>query len=189
MRVEIKRKFLHILLTSYPLFYAKSDNFTRLHIEITIGFIIVWCMSEWLRVNYKLVHAPTYILLKHMTRKKDDVLTSGFKTPNWLIGYLIPSMLFSQIHIINGVCVLCFGDTAASLFGKIGQRKSLQGSISGFIVSSIFCYIFTNSILLALGASFVGMLIEYMTLNIKDNYVVPLGGSIGSYMISLIKVQ
>jgi dolichol kinase len=187
MNTEIKRKVLHLILTSYPLWYISSSNFLELHITTTLALLVTWCLSEILRTHYKFRLSPTYILLKHMTRKRVDALSIGFKTPNWLIGYLIPSVIFSPTDVINGVCVLCFGDAAASLFGKKGERKSFQGSLIGFLVSLSFCFMFTSDLRRALGASFWGMLVEHLSQGINDNYTVPTGGSFGSYLFSLMK--
>jgi dolichol kinase len=122
-----------------------------------------------------------------MTRKNADVLSMSFKIPNWLIAYFLLGIIASSTHFINGVCVLCFGDSAASLLGKRGSRKSFQGSLAGFLVAFIFCFIFTRDALLALGASLFGMTVEYLARGINDNYVVPLGGGVGSYLLSLIR--
>jgi dolichol kinase len=181
MNSELKRKTLHLALTGFPLAFYRIADFRLSYVLMVCGMGILWYCSEYIRIRLRSDKILTAILIRHMTRKSSDVTSIPLKHPNWLYAYMAIGILFSTPHIVNGVCVLTFGDAAASLLGKPGVKRSLRGTLAGFGVAVLACYLFSGVLVTALGASLLGMAAEAVPTRVKDNYTVPIFAALGSW--------
>ena len=101
------------------------------------------------------------------------------------------SLLFPIKIALLSIVVLSIGDGVSTLAGRAFGRtklfhnstKSWEGSLSGFVVSSFVCALFVSP-LVAIIASFIGMLVESLNTRINDNVSVPFAVAIVSYGLS-----
>ncbi|MGD0159809.1 MAG: haloacid dehalogenase-like hydrolase [Candidatus Bathyarchaeia archaeon] len=99
----------------------------------------------------------------------------------YAFGILFTLLLFPRPASYAAIVIFVFGDSAASIFGKMFGRnvlafnkgKTLEGSLFGFVFAFSAAVFFVNPFIAASGAA-AAMLIETLPLPINDNLVLPL---------------
>ncbi|MFH0889848.1 MAG: diacylglycerol/polyprenol kinase family protein [Candidatus Aenigmatarchaeota archaeon] len=105
------------------------------------------------------------------------------------IGFI--ALLFPEKIAAISIIVLSVGDGISTLAGRAlghvrifyNKSKSVEGSVSGFIASSVVCALITN-IPVAIFASFVGMVVESLDIDVNDNATIPFAVAIIIYVLS-----
>lgn len=101
------------------------------------------------------------------------------------------ALLFPAGVAAISIIVLSVGDGISTLVGRSmganrlfhNKSKSWEGSLSGFIASTAACAFVTN-LPMAAFASFVGMLVESLSVKINDNLSVPFAVGFSVYLVS-----
>ncbi|MFX1521147.1 MAG: hypothetical protein ACFFCD_14640 [Promethearchaeota archaeon] len=174
---EVLRQSIHIsaFLTLFMWMVSPLLSFSLLF-SLTVAYIF----SESLRMDGLFIF-PVERFVQYLGRKEE--LHLFVVNPLYLvIGILTPLLLFAPPISYVAVTVLAFGDSISTIVGlKLGRHhipynktKSLEGSISGFIVSAFISSLFVSPIF-AIIAALSGMIIESLSLPLNDNVSVPLG--------------
>jgi len=173
---EVKRQLVHMsgffavfLWTISPL----------LSFTILFSLCIAYIFSESLRMDGLFIF-PVERIVQYLGRKEE--LHLFVVNPLYLvIGILTPLLVFAPPISYVAVTVLVFGDSISTIVGlKLGRHyipynktKSLEGSISGFIVASIMSSLFISPFF-AIIAALSGMIIESLPIPVNDNISIPL---------------
>lgn len=179
--VEIKRKFLHLILGIILVTLLMFGFIGVLHVFIlTIIVIIIPLVNK----RYKVPGMDWF--LKNFERDENLKIFPGKGFIFYLIGSLLVLLLFPKDIALPAILVLAFADSIGHLFGmRFGRirhpfvsTKFLEGWIvglaSGFIGALIFVPWHE-----ALAASFFAMLVEGIEVKIgadevDDNLIIPL---------------
>ena len=179
--VEIKRKFLHLILGIILVTLLMFGFIGVLHVFIlTIIVIIILLVNK----RYKVPGMDWF--LKNFERDENLKIFPGKGFIFYLIGSLLVLLLFPKEIALPAILVLAFADSIGHLFGlRFGRirhpfvsTKFLEGWIvglaSGFIGALIFVPWHE-----ALAASFFAMLVEGIEVKIgaeevDDNLIIPL---------------
>ena len=183
--VEIKRKFLHLILGIILVTLLMFGFIGVLHVFIlTIIVIIIPLVNK----RYKVPGMDWF--LKNFERDENLKIFPGKGFIFYLIGSLLVLLLFPKEIALPAILVLAFADSIGHLFGlRFGRirhpfvsTKFLEGWIvglaSGFIGALIFVPWHE-----ALAASFFAMLVEGIEVKIgadevDDNLIIPLVAAI-----------
>ena len=183
--VEIKRKFLHLILGIILVTLLMFGFIGVLHVFIlTIIVIIILLVNK----RYKVPGMDWF--LKNFERDENLKIFPGKGFIFYLIGSLLVLLLFPKEIALPAILVLAFADSIGHLFGlRFGRirhpfvsTKFLEGWIvglaSGFIGALIFVPWHE-----ALAASFFAMLVEGIEVKIgadevDENLIIPLVAAI-----------
>jgi len=139
---EVKRQLVHMSGFLAVFLWTVSP---LLSFTILFSLIIAYIFSESLRMDGLFIF-PVGRIVQYFGRKEELHLFAV--NPLYLaIGILLPLLLFVPPISYVAVTVLAFGDSISTIVGiKLGhhyipynKKKSLEGSISGFIVASNNC--------------------------------------------------
>ena len=176
---EIYRKVIHAVSILIPLSYLWLIKDQSIMILILTVLCSVSLFLEFLRNKSNTVKFLFNNMFIKMLRKNEKKGTLTGAT--WLlIGSLITTIFFPIYIVVPALIYLSIGDSFAAIigkaypFGKIGV-KSITGSISGALASSIFA-ISVNKILpieIIIIGSIIAMLIEIIPIKLNDNLTIP----------------
>ena len=176
---EIYRKVIHSVSILIPLSYLWLIKDQSIMIIILTVLCSVSLLLEFLRNKSNTVKFLFNNMFIKMLRKNEKKGTLTGAT--WLlIGSLITTIFFPIYIVVPALIYLSIGDSFAAIigkaypFGKIGV-KSITGSISGALASSIFA-ISVNKILpieIIIIGSIIAMLIEIIPIKLNDNLTIP----------------
>jgi glycerol-3-phosphate acyltransferase PlsY len=131
-------------------------------------------------------------VVRFTTRKGDELFWRhlGFlagdrekKGPTTSLYYafslLICAILYPKEAVLGAIICIALGDPVAMIVGKRYGRirfrkKSIEGSLAGFLVCVPAIYLATSSMRVAVIGAFAGALIEFLPLPVDDNLTVPL---------------
>lgn len=160
-------------------------------LNVTIVFIIIGSLS----VGVACLSGNTFSWFNGIRRKSDYpnetlyVLLPLLSTILWLTG---GAALFERSIMVIGTMCVAIGDAVAepigvrfgkhkydvySLIGNTSQR-SLEGSLSVFIMCAIIIFLFTDSLTLALSVGMLLSFIEAISPRGTDNFTLPIAASI-----------
>ncbi|MFX1466412.1 MAG: hypothetical protein ACFFA5_08065 [Promethearchaeota archaeon] len=185
---EIKRQLVHMSGFFAVFLWTISPFFS---FTILFSLSVAYIFSESLRMDGLFIF-PVERIVRYLGRKEE--LHLFVVNPLYLvIGILTPLLVFAPPISYVAVTVLVFGDSISTIVGlKLGRHhipynrnKSLEGSISGFIVASIMSSLFISPFL-AIIAALSGMIIESLPIPVNDNISIPL--SIGIILSVLMLV-
>ena len=108
-------------------------------------------------------------------REKKGPATSLY----YALSLLICAILFPKEAVLGAIVCIALGDPVAMIIGKkFGRirlkRKSIEGSLAGFVVCVPVIFLVTSSWKIAAFGSLAGSLIELLPLPFDDNLTVPL---------------
>lgn len=97
----------------------------------------------------------------------------------YALSLLVCAILFPKEAVLGAIVCIALGDPVAMMIGKkFGRirlkRKSIEGSLAGFIVCVPVIFLATSSWKIAVFGSLAGSLIEFLPLPFDDNLTVPL---------------
>jgi dolichol kinase len=168
---EIKRKLIHLLSIIYVICYIYYDKtITLVGLAVVIFIVIVF---ENIRLKSKNIN--------NFLKKIDGFYRfneiNKFSGLIWtLLGSFITILLFNNKHIIIvSFLYFIFGDASAALIGvfigkhKIFKKKSLEGSLSCFIICFIVGFYFFNFKFSLIGA-IIAVIVEIFLCKPNDNF-------------------
>lgn len=166
---EILRKLYRCLGLIFPilyLFYSKNI------ILIILGVIsAIFVIFEILRFKFSIITKKYFKYLSAIAKEREKKNISG--TTYVLISELLTVILFEKSIAITAIFFLILGDAASSLIGKYGRikiwNKTLEGSISCFIVCFIVGMILLKNIYIVFFGALAATLIELIPIYIKIN--------------------
>jgi dolichol kinase len=168
---EIKRKLVHLLSIIYVICYIYYDKtITLIGLAIIIFMVIIF---ENIRLKSKNINN----FLKKINGFYRFNEINKFSGLIWtLFGSFITILLFNNKYIIIvSFLYFIFGDASAALIGvfvgkhKIFKKKSLEGSLSCFIICFIIGFYFFNFKFSLIGA-ITAVVIEIFLCKPNDNF-------------------
>lgn len=148
----------------------------------------IFIMNEGARVG-KWYYFPLKKLAALGIREKEKETIASYVY--FTLGMVFASIFLYPIPLFSIIGILCFADTAASLFGRrygkhklqFNKTKSWEGAVGGFIVCYIVTFLFVGPIW-GLAASIVFLAIDLITpiVPISDNIAIPIGVT-GIYLL------
>ncbi len=167
-----------MLTIFYPIMYNLVSYETA--VIISASLVIIDLIFETIRLLYPTVNRILLKIFEGTYREKEK---ENVSTLIWtLSGAFLTIFLFpDKKNIVTlSLLFLTFGDSIAAIIGvmfgkiKLGSRgKSLEGSLAFFLISFL-CSIFFVKIEYALLISFIAASIEFLTLPLDDNFVLPI---------------
>ncbi len=177
MPKEMVRKGIHMTIAFIPTLAMISLNLTVLILVLGASF---YFFVESLRA--KGIYVAGYIssISAIASRDRDQGITIGPIT--LALGALLVLVSFNPVAASCGIYALAFGDGLSSITGKLwGSKKipftggkSFVGSITCFTMILSTCYGVTGSLTKALGAAFLGTIVELIPVNDLDNLLIPI---------------
>jgi len=111
------------------------------------------------------------------------------------LGIILVVLLFRYPIACASIAILTVGDSIAAivgaLFGKthlqINYKKSLEGSLAGFVSAFFVAMFYVPPAVAAVGA-FVGMVFEALSTRVNDNLTIPISAALAMTMSSFFVV-
>ncbi len=133
-------------------------------------------------------------LIEEAEREKDREFP-GRGAIRFFTGSLLTLLVFRGFPdvVASGIIVLALGDSASTIgglsFGRnkipYNPQKSIEGSLSGVAAAALGLLIFAPyAVVIAIAASFAGMVVESLPTRIDDNVSVPLAAGITVWILS-----
>lgn len=174
------RKSVHILGFAVPFIVMKLGASL---VILMIGVVtILYLGSETLRLEGR-----SLPMIAQFTKKaaRPEELASYILPPVYFaLGILISLLIFPQPIGFAAIAVLTLGDGASNIAGSLGHKrlpfnskKTLEGTISGFLLGFLGAVIFVSPLSALVGAA-VGALLEALPLPINDNLTVPVSSAL-----------
>ncbi len=145
---------------------------------IIIGIAIVYTASELLRLEeYNL---PIISAITRNAASQSEIYGFAAAPLYFAFGIATTMFFFPNREGAAAIAMLCFGDSAASLFGGLltsslpfNKGKTLEGFLAGFLFAFLAGTIFVSPLLALIGAA-IAMTVEVLPLPINDNVSIPL---------------
>jgi dolichol kinase len=184
LRTELIRKAIHLLVALVPLLAA-------IDVSLTMGLVgagtLFYIFAENARrrgVSVYIVSDLTVIASRDRDRGRFVMgpVTLG-------IGAMLALLLYPQEASIIAIYALAFGDSAASLFGKLiggiriplSSGKTLAGSLACLTVVTLVSYRLTGDLTLALIIGIATAVLEALPATDMDNIIIPVGTGFVAY--------
>lgn len=176
LKTEIIRKSIHFLIALSPSMAAVNLPLTV--VILSIG-TLVYASLETLRLSG--VTVPLISSLTNMASRSRDKGRFVLGPVTLGLGALLALLLYPSPAASIAIYALAFGDGFASLIGKFFGRirpaflkgKSIEGSLTCFMVVLVISYQVSFSYKTALIAALTAMVIEALPLEDYDNLVIP----------------
>jgi len=154
----------------------------------------IFTINEGARIG-KWFYFPLRKLASFGIREKEKETVASYVY--FAVGMLFAAIFLYPVPLFSVIGILCFADTAASLFGRrygkhklqFNRTKSWEGSAAGFIVCLIVTFLLVGFIW-GLVASLVFFIIDSITpvLPISDNIGIPLAATSAYLLLSLLQI-
>ena len=173
MKKELQRNIVHLLLGVMLAVVILNIQHETALVLFGILLIIGTLLSE-LRIRGKKLPLINWFLKKFERNK----VRPGLGAINFLIGVFISLVFFDSYTVFLSVLVLAFNDSFSTVTGiafgkhKIRGKKTLEGSIGGFIGTVFIMSFFINSLASVLIISLAATIIEAIT-TLDDNLIIP----------------
>lgn len=190
-KTHFGRKFYHMVmgLVCFCLyaFFLNKEQALFLLIFLGGGFIVL----DALRFKNSKINVMAIKVFGKIMRREE--LKNISANSYYILGLLIITLFFPKNIVLLSVLFLAFGDPIAAIVGtKFGQtkifaKKSLEGTVANFILSTILTFSLMNLYLhkdpfTALGAGILGGLIssisELLPIPVNDNLTIPVISSV-----------
>jgi len=158
----------------------------------TAMIFISACMAAYSTyevMRWRYVKEPIYVSsVMESLGSLEEELRGPYLAPVYaFLGFLIAYTIFPLDAASVSVIVLAIGDGVAPTAGRIvrlkenplNPRKTLGGSLIGFLAALAICLTFARPIV-ALAGCAVGMLVECLPTGVDDNLSVPVAAVIGA---------
>ena len=186
IRTELFRKGIHIMVALVPAAAAINLLITQI---LLAAAVILYSVCETYRINGR-----TIILISGITasaaRKRDDGrFVLGPVT--LAVGALLALMLYPSSAAAVAIYALAFGDSAASLMGKLFGRITLPGLGDKTFEGSFACLtaVFASTFLVfpnvrgAFAVAVTAALIELIPIKDLDNLLIPVGTGLAAVIL------
>tara|TARA_Y100000994_G_scaffold85259_1_gene70447 strand:- start:122 stop:703 length:582 start_codon:yes stop_codon:yes gene_type:complete len=178
---EVLRKIIHFSSSvfAFMLFFLGKSICIPLFIIIAILFFV----ADFLRLKNQYVQNIYNIFFDVVTRNSEKNRITGASYV--FLSIVLVTLLFDVKIAVASLLIMSFADPVASLMGRafgnfIILNKTIEGSVSFFIVSVIVLSVFDFSSETILYVSIFCTLIELVSNKIKidDNLLVPLSSAV-----------
>ena len=177
---EIRRKLLHILTASVPVFSSLVYHAT---LTVLFSLSIVYMISECLRINgysFPLLGRVTKFSIRRMEERG-----IAFGPVTLIFGAILSLLFFPPVIASTVILIVAFADTAATIVGRsmgnhrifYNKKKSWEGTIAAWIVAFLCGCIYLPISYALLAASF-SSIIESLPLKSLDNLLIPISTGI-----------
>jgi dolichol kinase len=181
LRSEVFRKAIHILIALGPPRAAMSRSHTAL---LIMGGLLFYVYAESLRFLGFQLPLFSAILMTVLRKREEGGLALGPVTLG--LGALLTLLLFPPMAAAAAIYALAFGDGTATLTGRFLGRirpaflggKSLEGSITCFIVSGLAGFFVFYDWKAALAIGLASMVTEALPFRDFDNLLLPLAAGL-----------
>lgn len=154
----------------------------------------IFTMNEGARIG-KWFYFPLRKLASFGIREKEKETVASYVY--FVIGMLFAAIFLYPVPLFSIIGILCFGDSAASLFGRkygkhklqFNRTKSWEGSIAGLLVCFVVTFLLVGFIW-GLVASLVFFIVDAITpvLPLSDNIGIPLAVTSAYLLLSLLQI-
>lgn len=186
IETEFIRKAIHILVAFIPVIASINKTFS---VAFLAAGVVFYTFSEYLRCN-----GGNIIIISRITQMASRDRDKGrfVLGPVTLgIGALLALMLYPAPAATIAIYALAFGDSIASVIGKIFGRirlpysggKTLAGSLACLTVVTFTAYRITGSFKSAIILGSVATLLEALPTGDLDNIIIPTGTGLAAYQI------
>jgi len=177
LKTEIIRKTLHFSIALAPI--MASVNMVATVFTLMIG-TLGYTLMEYLRLSG--VKVPVVSSITSMASRPRDFNRFVMGPVTLGLGALLALLLYPSNAAVIAIYALAFGDGIASLAGKFFGKwrpaflygKSIEGSISCFIVVLASAYAVSGYMHIAFVAAFTAMVVEALPLEDFDNLAIPI---------------
>ncbi|MCL2381283.1 MAG: phosphatidate cytidylyltransferase [Treponema sp.] len=189
MKTELIRKGIHALVALAPWLALVNRSHTAL---LLMGGVFFYACVESLRfVGFSppFVSSVTNTVLREREQGRFALgpITLG-------LGALLALLLFPPQAAAAGIYALAFGDSAATIAGRLFGRvrpafmagKSLEGSLACFAAATLSCFLVFRDWRIALATGIVSMLVEAFSVRDFDNLLLPLAAGFTASMAALV---
>ena len=179
--IELTRKSIHLLIAFVPLLLSISKTLT-----VALLAVGTCCYAVFETLRMKGIRIPfiSSITAKAARLRDDGRFVKGPVTLG--LGALASVLLFSQTSASIAVYILAFGDSFSSIVGKtIGKvkmpftrGKSLEGSLTCFLVSLLSAFAVSRSFGPSIAIAVVSTFVEALPAKDWDNILLPLAAGL-----------
>ena len=185
---EIIRKAIHFLIALTPFMASISKPFTVIFLIVGISG---YAVMEYLRLSG--ITVPVISFLTGMASRPREANRFVMGPVTLGLGALFALLLFPSHVAAVAIYALAFGDGFAGLVGKCFGKwrpaflcgKSIEGSLSCFLMVFISAYAILGSVHISLIAAFAAMIIEALPLEDYDNLVLPVTVGLAVQFVTL----
>lgn len=182
---ELFRKGIHLTSSVIPIFYWFTNREYTL-IVVSVIVVLMVAMDLLRKVSDRFDQFYKKMLLIVLRKRESNPNTHLFTGGTFLVmGDLFSVILFHKDIAIMAMFIARFSDSFAALIGKhfgkikIGT-KTLEGSLTFFIVSTIIVFFFPKvtpsqfELSIAFSSVVIASIFEILPLKIDDNILIPL---------------
>ena len=177
---EIRRKLLHILIASVPIF---SNLVYHTTLTVLFALPIIYMISECLRIN-----GYSFPMLGRITKssiRRMEERGVAFGPVTLIFGTILSLLFFPPVIASTVILIVAFADAAATIVGQsmgnhrifYNKKKSWEGTIAAWIVAFLCGCIYLPISYALLVASF-SSIIESLPLKSLDNLLIPISTGI-----------
>jgi len=186
IKTELFRKSIHVLVAFVPALATINIQITQLFLA---SAVIIYSLSELMRMNGRQVILISGITAAASRERDKGCLVLGPVT--LAVGAMLALMLYPLKAAEIAIYALAFGDSAASLIGKLFGRivlpgfgkKTLEGTLACFTVVFIITMVISSNIRAAFIIASAATLIELIPIKDLDNLLIPVGTGFVAVMI------
>ncbi len=184
---EIGRKLIHLTSIFIVIFYYLLGKEKTL--LILNSLLIIFLIVEYIRIE---LDKKIPIFWRFFKEEEKKALGGEVY---FVIGSLIAISFFPKSIACSAILMTTFGDSTASLVGKVvgriklRQKKTLEGSVAEFLVDLVIGYIILKNLLLAIAMASTATLVETLTVKLDDNLAIPIfSGFVGFLFLKFIEL-
>ena len=177
---EIRRKLLHILIASVPIF---SNLVYHTTLTVLFALPIIYMISECLRIN-----GYSFPMLGRITKssiRRMEERGVAFGPVTLIFGTILSLLFFPPVIASTVILIVAFADTAATIVGRsmgnhrifYNKKKSWEGAIAAWIAAFLCGWIYLPISYALIAASF-SSIIESLPLKSLDNLLIPISTGI-----------
>ncbi len=186
IRTELFRKSIHIMVALVPAIAAINISVTEL---LLASAVILYSFAEVSRLNGRPVAVISGIT-SAAARKRDS---RGFilGPVTLAIGAMLALLLYPSVAAAVAIYALAFGDSIASLVGKLFGRislpgfrgKTVEGAIACVIAVFISTFAVTSKPVASLCIALAAAIFELMPVKDLDNLIIPVGTGLVAVLV------
>lgn len=188
VRTELFRKGIHIMVALVPV--AATINLLITQILLATA-LIVYSVCETYRINGRVIVLISGITAAAARKQDEGRFVLGPVT--LAVGALLALMLYPSSAAAIAIYALAFGDSAASLVGKLFGRtilpglgkKTLEGSLACLTAVFVSTFLVSSDITGALAVAVFATIIELIPIKDLDNLLIPVGTGLAAVIILL----
>lgn len=183
---EIFRKSIHILVAFVPAIASINLELTQIFLS---SAVVIYSICELMRLNGRQVVLISGITAAASRERDKGHLVLGPVT--LAVGAMLALMLYPMKVAEIAIYALAFGDSAASLVGKLfGKielpgfgKKTLEGTLACFAAVFSVTLMISRNISGSIVIAAVATLIELIPVKDLDNLLIPVGTGLAAVMI------